>query len=406
MTWFPLPATYAVVELDVEKTLQPFNNDPIAVAAAANIRTTKCILYLDVIPRLPFPQDETFKYMAHIIGPGLRPADPELLLTPDMSIPIFPNTEHPSHVMAPLVPYSPFPYGNCYHWIGPDTTLDLRIWNDGIEYPKEERVALPARQHVRMENIRAYYLLRNTCALNKAAKAAEAKATPPVESVGAPTVSSTTASSPRASEEASAAAGLSEVLQEPNGCERAPCPADVALPESPSVSAKELHEELDEGPAPSSNAPRSDPDGSGQHREGVSVDDADCGSEWSSSAEDAPDGPSTIDIFGLNFNERDQLLPIVRMWPDVGAQFASDDEVPNPMDFVRQYKALVTILTEAQGRAIERAALVQAEHVRESLSEDSTINGNAEAVSVETTQTQGFWMRMAKISRSLFNRSR
>lgn len=44
-TFFPLPSTYAVVEIDVEKTLQSLH-DPIADAAAATMRTTKCIVFL------------------------------------------------------------------------------------------------------------------------------------------------------------------------------------------------------------------------------------------------------------------------------------------------------------------------------------------------------------------------
>lgn len=48
MTFFPLPGTYLVAEIDVEKTLQGLN-DPSANAAAAGIRTTKCIVYLDAV---------------------------------------------------------------------------------------------------------------------------------------------------------------------------------------------------------------------------------------------------------------------------------------------------------------------------------------------------------------------
>ncbi len=48
MTFFPLPGTYLVVEIDVEKTLQCLD-DPSANAAAAGIRTTKCIVYLDIV---------------------------------------------------------------------------------------------------------------------------------------------------------------------------------------------------------------------------------------------------------------------------------------------------------------------------------------------------------------------
>lgn len=48
MLFFPLPSSYAVVEIGVEETLQPLN-DPVASAAGAQIKTTKCIVYLDMV---------------------------------------------------------------------------------------------------------------------------------------------------------------------------------------------------------------------------------------------------------------------------------------------------------------------------------------------------------------------
>lgn len=47
-TFFPLPGTYAVVEIDVEKTLQSLH-DPIANTAAATMQTTKCIVFLGMV---------------------------------------------------------------------------------------------------------------------------------------------------------------------------------------------------------------------------------------------------------------------------------------------------------------------------------------------------------------------
>ncbi len=52
MLFFPLPGSYAVIEIDVEKTLQPLN-DPLACAAGALIKTTKCIVYLDMVRTFP-----------------------------------------------------------------------------------------------------------------------------------------------------------------------------------------------------------------------------------------------------------------------------------------------------------------------------------------------------------------
>lgn len=56
MLFVPLPGSYAVVEIDVEKTLEPLN-DPLASAAGALIKTTKCGVYLDMVRAFrPSPQ--------------------------------------------------------------------------------------------------------------------------------------------------------------------------------------------------------------------------------------------------------------------------------------------------------------------------------------------------------------
>lgn len=47
-----------------------------------------------------------------------------------------------------------------------------------------------------------------------------------------------------------------------------------------------------------------------------------------------------IDLFGLRPNDNDDLLPIVDVWLDLGAQFMQH-EIPDPMDFIRSYDALV-----------------------------------------------------------------
>lgn len=48
MTFFPLPGTYLVVEIDKEKTLEGLN-DPSANEAAAALQTTKCIVFLETV---------------------------------------------------------------------------------------------------------------------------------------------------------------------------------------------------------------------------------------------------------------------------------------------------------------------------------------------------------------------
>ena len=87
-----------------------------------------------------------------MVGPGLRPANEALCITEDMCAPIFPNADHPTG-RAPLVPKTPFPFSNCYHWFGEDTELEVRI-NSGTyeEQDGEQHAVLPGIQRAELED--------------------------------------------------------------------------------------------------------------------------------------------------------------------------------------------------------------------------------------------------------------
>ncbi|EIW54171.1 uncharacterized protein TRAVEDRAFT_51894 [Trametes versicolor FP-101664 SS1] len=335
MLFFPLPSSYAVVEIDVEKTLQPLN-DPVASAAGAQIKTTKCIVYLDMVLRLPLPHDTHFKYMACLIGPGLRPAYPELCITPDMCIPILPNTRHPTADREALRSDPPFPFGNCYHWSGPDMRLDIRVANDGRNYGVGPRMTLPAVQHVKMVGIQDRDMWQSCCARKERdgmarvtgvpAQAGERDSHPPlVESMRSCTIRQ--AQSPRS---AAGAEGKGYVeaneYAELEACHY-PCESCGGA-----CHADDDSENSDEHSSRSSMDTASD--GSG---------DCDC-SDCTESLDD-------MGIFGLNGDPQDYLLPIVKVSLDIGAHFKDDSDVPDPMKFMQQRDALVRIIEESKLRA-------------------------------------------------------
>ncbi|KAI0701019.1 hypothetical protein C8T65DRAFT_579873, partial [Cerioporus squamosus] len=113
--FFPLPMTYAVIQLDVAGSLQGLDPDSQAVEAARALKPLKCLVYLHTVLELPFPRNPDFKYEVYIVGPGLRPANEARCIPEDMCAPIFPATEHPSG-RAPVRPKPSFPFSNCYHW--------------------------------------------------------------------------------------------------------------------------------------------------------------------------------------------------------------------------------------------------------------------------------------------------
>lgn len=236
--------------------------------------------------RLPFPDDTTFKYASQLIGPGLRPEDPARCLTSEMCLPIFPNTYHPSADREALQPRTgPFPFSNCYHWFGPDMVFDMRLWNNGQSYTAEERVSLPASEQVRLERIRSGDVWRAFDAMEAQNAAHGAGALP------------------------------KEDTQE-----------EQELVEESHVARSAESEQQDEPSADEST----DYDES----------ESDSASSNSASHEDLSDHFALMDIFGIDEDENDDLLPIVNVWPDVGAHF-NEDDVPNPMELAEQFSQIV-----------------------------------------------------------------
>lgn len=233
--------------------------------------------------RLPFPEDTTFKYAAQLIGLGLRPEDPARCLTSEMCLPIFPNTYHPSADREALQPRTgPFPFSNCYHWLGPDMVFDMRLWNNGQSYTAEERVSLPASEQVRLEGIRSRDVWKAFDAMEAQNAAHSAGASPKEET----------------QEE-------QELVEEPHVARSA---------------------ESEHSPPPSEQQDESE---------------SDSASSTSAPPEELSEHFALMDIFGIDEDENDDLLPIVNVWPDVGAHF-NEDDVPNPMEFAEQFSQIVT----------------------------------------------------------------
>lgn len=261
--------------------------------------------------------------MVHLVGPGLRPEDPKYCFTPDMCIPIYPNTQHPSGTREPLRPTPSFPFGNCYHWIGPDVVMDLRIWSDGRRYTPEERVSLPPLQHVDMEYIRAHDI-------SKSARAWQTK-------TGFSDIANADLTPEPSSEQDTAVQNLKD------GVSLRSC--SPPLPES----------ELGHGQHSPAASSKSSHIGSSQPDEQCDEDEsrADCESVYSSQCDsessksfiytgpEGTDDPCGVDVFGLDSDaNQENRLPIVNMWLDIGTHFKEED-ISDPMEFVKQYDQLV-----------------------------------------------------------------
>ena len=73
------------------------------------------------------------RYNIELIGPTLRTAIREEGITPDMVVPIAPNTFHPSGRKAVHTTPS-FPFANCFHWIDTTATVRIRMREEDFEH--------------------------------------------------------------------------------------------------------------------------------------------------------------------------------------------------------------------------------------------------------------------------------
>ena len=66
-------------------------------------------------------------------------------------MPLAPCDKHPDG-RSPLKPKLPFPFANCYHWIGPDMVRTVRVKTRAYtEYDEGKAILLPGIDHVELE---------------------------------------------------------------------------------------------------------------------------------------------------------------------------------------------------------------------------------------------------------------
>ena len=90
------------------------------------------------------------RYTVRPIGASLRTEDKDEGYTPDMVIPILPNT-HYAKGRAPVRPRPSFPFPNCFHWIECELTVRVARLTSGATYDYSHAIRLSARQDIAMK---------------------------------------------------------------------------------------------------------------------------------------------------------------------------------------------------------------------------------------------------------------
>ncbi|KAG5649573.1 hypothetical protein H0H81_003033 [Sphagnurus paluster] len=105
----PANTTYVVIRLDPVGTLASLEDEE-TLAKAALLPSKKYVGYINMVH-----DDAQFQSVdVRLLRQGLPEDSPYEFATPEMSVPVLPNTKHPSS-REPLVPSRPLPWQDCYH---------------------------------------------------------------------------------------------------------------------------------------------------------------------------------------------------------------------------------------------------------------------------------------------------
>ncbi|KAI0629544.1 hypothetical protein C8Q77DRAFT_1140814 [Trametes polyzona] len=223
--------------------------------------------------------------------------------------------------------------------------LDLRVWNDGTTYAEEGQTVLPGVQFYDIDCYRGHDMSRWIAAQRERGGATKTNDEP----------SARVETPPQAPKPSQNRETVTELKQ------NAPIAVRPYLPNEPrGVEVRQSQDvEAPAGGTMPSEPPLLQLDEKGEPELGRDSESAFYYSEWDSNdACEVPerwDGSSTasfigIDAFRLDQDDRqDVLLPVVKVWLDIGAHFKEED-IPSPVDFLRQRDELLRIIAESRAR--------------------------------------------------------
>ncbi|KAH9849128.1 hypothetical protein C2E23DRAFT_784803 [Lenzites betulinus] len=298
----PLPYQYAVMRMDPVSMVEHFN-DPIATEQARALETKKYLVYLDTCPDLPFPTYAWHAYHVSLISNTLRAVVPDWGITPDMVVPIYPNTQGPAD-REPVEPNPPFPFHNCFHWL--DSETDVRIRRKAGDYDDCNAVRITPEQHLD--------LLKAFSPDFKRIR----------DFVGA---------------DGSSDAGSTQLDASTNDIAASSndCAAHLSSTKADSASHSSRHQSSD-GVQPPLGDVGQECDGSLQP----------CESAHNSAQ--SLENLLSMDVFGLGHKPGHEILPLVDVWFEL-ADHLTADTIPNPLDWDEEQDAIVRIIRDARSRS-------------------------------------------------------
>ncbi|KAL0564704.1 hypothetical protein V5O48_017337 [Marasmius crinis-equi] len=109
----PEPRSFVVLSLDPVASVEHLHN-PELTESCRKLECKKYVALVGMRDQPSFWSDRAYhSYIFDLVYQGLRKADEEKCITPEMSIPILPNMHHPSS-RQPLQPSLPLPWADCF----------------------------------------------------------------------------------------------------------------------------------------------------------------------------------------------------------------------------------------------------------------------------------------------------
>ena len=260
--------------------------------------------------QLPGPHSPWCPFTLSLIGNQPRAEVKELGLTPDMVIPIFPNTQYSRPGREPVRPLQPFPFPNCFHWYCAHASARIRSIPEG--YDKDIGIRLNGKENIGIQSkFSSDYdqvVSRNKVVSEKAAgPAADARQTDARHSLGdTPESLTNTSDGP-----AGSPARLTDA------------PDTVAVPShfSPCTPPRDG--------TPSAASPICS-------ASSLPISFGDCGE---SDAGSLADIVRDFDIFGMNPNPEERFVPLVDIWMSLDAHFTAET-ITSPVEWYREARAI------------------------------------------------------------------
>ncbi|KAH9889295.1 hypothetical protein C8Q73DRAFT_707024 [Cubamyces lactineus] len=311
IVYSPSPGSYAIIRLNPVEMVRRFD-DPQALLQAQAMRSKSYLVYLYYELALPFPNQPWYRFEVEPIATSLRPEDTARGITPDMCIPIFPNTTHPNG-REPLQPQPEglFPYNNCYHWFEAKA-VNVRIRARSEEFDETHAVKLNARSRIQMQRL----WLEDGARL------------------------------PDIVEEAPPAQSQHEAAVHHSA--RAPAIPPRSSPEIPVPSDTDLaHEHGPLSDAIESN--RRLPTAFDDYAEGASIM-SELTVTHSEQSNNSVEDIAAMDIFS-GPNDDVELVPLVDLWiSELGDQLKQED-IPDPQEMYAEFDHIAKIIREARVRS-------------------------------------------------------